>query len=385
MLYFDNQAIARPSEAVLRKMVPYLREKWGNPTRYHQMGQELLPDIQEAYQSLYKLVGASSKNPFIFTSSGAEGVSQVILSAYFDITRKSGKNHFVTANTDEAPSILAMSRLQEAGCLFQMIPTNTQGQVTVQALTELLSPRTALVSLSWANGLTGVIQPVEEIAQLCRERGILFHVDATHVLGKGEYTLEGSGADVLTFNGEQLHAPQGTGGLFLREGISLSPLICGGEEQGGMRGGSWNVPGLIGLAQAAEEALSFRDHLCMETGRLRNALEERLCEAIPEVNILFQNEQRLPHITALAFPGITSEALLYVLNRKGLYAHLGGGNFQKMVHLLKACGVEERRALSAVSFALSRETTEEEIDRAVRLITATAIEMRKLSEHIINI
>ncbi len=156
--------------------------------------------IREAYLSLYAFCGASKEDHLIFTSSGAEAVNHVIWATYVDVTRKTGKNQFLCSNLDEAPTIMAMSRLQECGCLFHMVPSTPYGYVTAKEVAEKITPRTALLSLSWANGLTGVIQPVAEIAELCHERGILFHVDATHVLGKGDFTIEESGADFLTFN-----------------------------------------------------------------------------------------------------------------------------------------------------------------------------------------
>ena len=189
----------------------------------HQLGGRLLPlqerALREAFLMLYAFAGAKKEDHFIFTSSGAEAVNHAVFAAYLDITRKTGKNHFLCSILDEAPTIMSMNRLNELGCVFQMIPSINEGRVTVKDVAEMITPRTALLSISWANGLTGVIQPLTEISALCKDRGILFHVDATHTLGKGDFSFQESGADLLTFNGPS----GGMGGLFIRSGIEISP------------------------------------------------------------------------------------------------------------------------------------------------------------------
>ncbi|MCC5831465.1 MAG: aminotransferase class V-fold PLP-dependent enzyme [Chlamydiales bacterium] len=329
-------------------------------------------ELEEAYSTLYNLVGAKKEDHFIFTSSGAEGVNHAVFAAYLDITRKTGKNHFVSGSLDEAPAIMAMSRLSELGCLYEMAPANQQGVITAHSVAETLTPRTAMVSLSWANGLTGVIQPVGEIAQLCRDRGILFHVDATHVLGKGYYTLESSGADLLTFDGLP-----GAGGLFIRDGVEISPFIVGGSEQAHMRAGTVNLPGLTALARSAKEAVRFRDHVCMEIARLRDRFEEIVGKG------LFSEQERLPHISAHIFSGTTSDALLYMLNRRGIEnASFGGNRFQHLMHILQACGIEGPDIQSGLSFSFSRETTEEEIEKIGERTVEITDHLRRLSHEL---
>jgi len=296
-----------------------------------------------------------------------------VFAAYLDITRKTGKNHFVSAAIDEAPTIMAMSRLAEVGCLYEMAPVNKEGIVTAQAVAQTFTPRTAMVSISWANALTGVIQPVAEIAEMCRERGILFHVEATHVLGRGYYTLESSGADLLTFDGGQ-----GTGGLFIREGVELSPFILGGDEQAHMRAGSLNLSGLIELGRSAKEAVSFRDYFCMEVVRLRDRFEQIVGRG------LFADQDRLPHISAHIFSGVTSDALLYLLNRRGVEASSGGNQLQHMMHILKACGIEEPDIHSGLSFTFSRETTEEEVEKTAERTLEIVQQLRSYSDQLME-
>jgi len=378
-IYLDNSMTTRPSMHAVSKMMPFFSDMWGTPSAPHLGGQEILPYITESYKAIYSLLGAREIDDFVFTSSGAEAINQVILSSYFDATVPSGKNQYITSQVDEAPSIMAIGRLEQLGCVGKMVHPDKNGQVTAKILSEAISPRTAMISLSWANGLTGIINPVSDIAKLCQERGILFHLDATHVLGKLYFDLEEVGAHFVSFNGDQLHAPKGTGGLYIKAGTKCSPLILGGIEQGGLRAGSYNVPGLIALGHAAKEAVESRDLLCAEVARLRDKLEMSIVANYPEAVPFYSDQERLPHCTTIAFPGITNEALLYALNRKGLYASIGGGSFQQLGLILAGAGVSEILAHTAISFSLSRETQEEEIVKAVDIIVDAAKRLRRIS------
>jgi cysteine desulfurase len=382
LIYLDNSSTARPSEKAVSAMMPYWTMHWGIPTTPHQKGQELYPSLAEFYKALYAFIGAKEGDQVILTSGSAEAVNHVISSVYRDVTLSTGKNQFLTSKIDEASAIMAISHLEPFGCVGKTIEVNSQGIVTLQAVADCLSPRTALVSLSWANGLTGVVQPIAEIAQLCRERGVRLHVEATHVMGKLFYELEEISPDYLTFNADQLHGPKGTGILYIKQGIRCSPFLFGSADQGGMRAGGLNMPGLAGLAAAAQEALDSRDLLCTETARLRNQLEQGILKGFPQAKICFKEQERLPHCTTLLFPGIANESLLFMLNRRGVCASIGGGNFQQLGLMLSFSGIEENLAHSAVSFSLSRYTTEEEIDRAIAIIVESAQMLARLSEMI---
>lgn len=378
-IYLDNSATTRPSEKTISKMLPFFVEKWGIPSSPHQMGQELYPALESALRSIYTLMDAKETAGFVFTSSGAEAVNHVFQSVYHDVTRLTGKNQFVTGSNEEAPALMAIGRLEEWTCVGKMAKVNKSGKIEASAIEDLLTPRTALVSISWANGLTGVINPIADISTICQERGVLLHVDATHILGKLFFQLDDIGPSFMTFNGDNLHAPKGTGGLYTKEGVKCSSFILGGMDQGGKRAGSVNVPAFIGLGEAAREALDARDLLCTETARLRNLFESEISARIKDTTIFFHDQERLPNVSAIAFSGIANEALLYALNRKGVYASIGGGNFQQIGLLLTASGVEESLAHSALSFSLSRETTEDDVMRAVDIICECVNKLRKMS------
>ncbi len=381
-IHLDHNTTTRPSAAAVLGMQPFFRDMWGCPTASHKPSQDLLTHMEKSYRSIYALLGAKPDDQFVFTSSGAEAVNHVINSVYRDVTTQSGKNHFITSNIDEAPTIMAIGQLENLGCSGKMAEVNKDGVVTAHAIADAITPRTALVSLSWANGLTGVVNEVEDIAALCKHRGILFHLDATHVLGKLYFDLDEINADFISFNGNQLHAPQGCGGLYIHHDKSLSPLIAGSNEQAGFRGGDINIPALIGLGIAAQEAIENRDYVCTETARLRDKLEQGLIKAVPGTKILFTQSERLPNTTTLLFEGVVNEALLYKLNRLGIHASQGGCQFQKIAVALKASGIKEPANHTAISFALSKESSEEEIDDAIGLISITAKQLQTLSTQI---
>jgi cysteine desulfurase len=336
--------------------------------------------LREAYLMLYAFVGAKKEDHFIFTSSGAEAINHAVFAAYVDVTRKTGKNHFLCSALDEAPAIMAMGRLQEMGCVFQMVPPCPQGYVTLRSVIEMLTPRTAMLSLSAANGLTGVVQPLSEISALCQDRGILFHVDATHILGKSSFSFHDSGADLMSFNGPS----PGMGALLVRAGFEVSPFILGGKEQGQMRGGALNVTFLLEFAKWAKEERSRSDYYGLEIARLRQLFEEKICLGIPGTKVLFQEEMRAPHITSLSFPGIESESLCFALTQKGLHATFGGNTLQHLVHILKACSVPAPECHSGVSFAFAPTLTEEDVEIGAQRVIEIAKHLQKYSRDLMN-
>lgn len=337
--------------------------------------------IQETHLALYSLVGASKHDHLIFTSSGAEAVNHTIFSAYLDITRSSGKNHFLCLNTDEMPTLMSFKRLEDLGACFQMIPVNSQGIVTQKTVAEMLTPRTCLLSVSAANGLTGVIQPLFELADLCHERGVLFHVDATHILGKIPFDFQSVGIDVLTFQSEY----PGTGGLFIKEGREMSAWILGGNEQTKMRAGRMSPSCLIECGKYAQKSAHQRDHYCIEIARLKTLFEERISECIPDITVVCDEIERVPHITALIFPGVTSQALACLLNQKGVHTTFGENQFQHISHLLKAYGIAAPNHHCGLSFAFSHQTTEQDIEKGAQTVIDTVLFLQKCSQHILTL
>ncbi len=346
------------------------------------MGQELMAALDSRYQALYDLVGASTEDTCIFTSSGAEAVNQALWSVFLQSAKKEGKCHFITSPLEDSPTLQMMHRLEDFGCFVKMAPVLPSGHIDVQALSSLISPRTALVSITMADGLTGVLQPIEEIVQLCREKGILLHVDASYAIGKLSLSFSDLGVDYLTFSGDRMHALKSCGALFVKAGKPLSPLILGGSEQAGLRGGAFDIPSFMGLAAAAGQSALFLDRMSLETARLRDFFEYELLKRLPKAVSLFADQLRLPNVSVLSFPRAHAEALLYLLNKKSLYASLGGSFSQPLSYLLQLMNIDACLAEASISFSLSRYTTEEEIFRAVDLIVEAVSHLHTLSKEL---
>ena len=380
----DNHHVTKPNAQAIKAMEIYYSELWGVPSVPHGMGQELLAGMEAAYKAIYKFLGAQDEDHFVFTSCGAEAVNHVIFSTFKDISAITGKNHFVTSRIDESPSVMAIGQLDSLGAVSSMAQVNDGGFVTKDAIADAITPRTALVSLSWANALTGVIQPVEDIAAFCKERGILLHLDASHTLGKTHLDAKTAGADFITFDGQGIHAPLGTGGLWAEKDQDPSPLIAGGSMQSPLRGGHPNIPGLIAMGHCAQAAMENVDFINTETARLRNKLEEGIIGKVRGAYPCFANSARLPNCTSIVFPGIGNDALLYSLNKKGILASFGGNPSQTIANVLSASGMDPLHAQCAVSFSLSHENSEDEIDEALETIIATATNLQNLSEKVFH-
>ena len=373
-VYLDHHTATRPFPRAIEAWLPFMREHWGSTTAPHQMGQELFGPLNERTESILESLGANSGDRFSFFSSSFDAISHLYLSHYFESICNTGKNHILTTNTEEAPVLMSLKRLEDLHCHGKMLSVNAQGQLTKEALEEGLKTRTTLVSISWANGLTGVIHPIADLAAVCKAKDVRLHVDASYAIGKFYFRFEDLDVDYLTFEGSLLHAPKGTAGLLVKGGSSLSaPLST-------MMGVS--VGGIAALSQALEEGSQLFDHVCLETARLRDKLEKGIQKGIEDAHVFFQKVERLPNCTAIAFPGVASDALLFLLHRKGVYASLGGGHSQKLSHILLASGIEETLAHCGLSFSLSFDTKEEEIDYAIKTIIECVHKLKAMSSQI---
>ncbi len=370
-VYLDSGTLARPSAHLLNQMIPFLKRHWQSVTAPYLDGKEPFTSINKSLENLRTFLGAGKRDLLHFCPSGGHAISHVYQSVYADHIAQNGKNHILTTDLEEAPIHLLGEQFEKLGVYQKKIPLNEKGQVTRENLEKALTPKTGLVSLSWANALTGVIHPIWELAELCKEKEILFHVDASAVLGKLYFKFEELPIDYLTFEGTMVHGPKGSGALFVKGGVDFTTSV-----PEGMEGADLNLAPLIGLGIAIEELDASFDHLCMETARLRDHLEEEILRTIPEAKVHFKEAERLPNTTVISFPGITSELLAFHLKERGVFASFGGGRHQKLEHLLAACNIDGKCALS---FTLSRDTTEEEINRALGHIVDAAQKCRTFS------
>jgi cysteine desulfurase len=371
-VYLDNHTTTRPFKEAVDKMVACYRTQWGSLASPHQMGQDLYEETTLSLKKIYASLGALETDSFFLTSGLAENSTQIFFSHYLESVRETGQNHFLISALEEAPSILSLNRLEGLGCFGKMLAVNSSGHIEADTLKQAIGPKTSLVSLSWASGLTGVIQPLHDLMAVCQEKGVSLHVDVSAALGKLFFRFQDLTCDFISFDGEKIHAPKGIGGIFVKEKIPFYPLISGAPHH--------NTPALFSLKVTIEKLEEQFDLIGIETARLRDKLEKTVQEALPETVIFFKDVERLPHVTALGFPGAHHEALLFLLHRKGVYASMGGGFSQKLSHLLKACGIPEPLASCALSFSLSHETTEADIDYAAGVIISSVRQLRACGE-----
>lgn len=379
-LYFDHEAASFASTEVMTAKQKAEEVYFASPLAPYQLGQEALAALRRPYEDVYHLLGSSNDNTLIICSSGAEAINQVLWSVYINTTREEGKNHFITSQIDEAPTILGLERLANYfACSISQIPIDQNGNITKDALIETMSPKTALLSLSYGNGVLGTYQSLKEIITICKERGVLVHLDVTHALGKLSIDFEEMEVDFLTFHAEQIHGPKGIGALLYKVDAVQSPLVIGGAEQKGKRGGACDIPSIIGLGVAASQAVEYCDYMGTELALLRDRFEEGILEKIPDAKVHFQKTLRLPNISCISFPGLNNDALLYRLSQRGVSASFGGGNFQQISLLLEACGLEKQVARSSLSFSFCRWHTDNDIESLSLILVEEVESLKKMS------
>ncbi len=353
----DHHTTARPCSSAIERMNLYFET----------------PDLFDASREslsrpIFDLVGASSEDTFSFTSSGAEAIGQVLNSVFLSVARKEGKTQFITSFIEDASLLETLKRLEGLGCFVKIAPVDGLGRIDVAKLKELITPRTALISVSMAQGLTGVIQPIEEIASLAKEKGIPLHIEASYAVGKIALFFASLEADYLTFSGEFFHSVSSSGAVFAKKGKNLLPFLFGR---------SLDTPSLAAFSAAAAFASLSLDTMGLEAARLRDLLETEVQEKIPGSHVLFKDSLRLPNTAAISFPRVHADALDYMLRRKGVHTNRGGVHCQHLSSLLSASGLAGDTALS---FSLSRMTIESEVLDMVFILKEAVLELQRLSE-----
>lgn len=376
MYYFDYQTASFPTEGVIDAMKPFIEKRFGSLLAPHDFGQSLSEDIERAKGHLRTLINAGEDDQILATASGAEAICRVITGVYQNESRLLGKNHYLVGQNEGASSILSIENLDEFNCVHELVPLGKRGFVEIDQVTERIGPRTALLSLSMVSGITGLIQPLDEICRLCRKEGVLVHIDVTHALVSQKVDVQKLDVDFLTFHGEQIHGPKGVGALFIRRGLSLPPLIVTGQINSCF---SLINPGaIIGLGQAALETLNRLNQINTQVALMRFHFEKFMKSKAKNIEIQLNDLDRAPNHSVITFSGVHSEAMAYRLNRKGIFATFGGGLFQQIHFLLQAIGIDSIKAQSSLGFTFSHLTTRSCIDEGAALVVETHKELVQL-------
>ncbi len=365
LIYFDYAATTPLDSEVLEKMLPYYKENYGNADSLHAFGRKAQTAVDFARDKVAELIGAKPSEIY-FTSGGTESDNWAVLGGAY-ACKKRGKTHILASKIEHHAVLSAMERLEKDGFEVEYIPVNEGGRVEINEVEKRLKENTGLVAVMKANNETGAIQPVEKIAKLCKERGVLFFSDCVQYVPHRKLDVNALGADMVAISAHKFHGPKGCGALYIRKGVGIEKLVAGGEQERGMRGGTLNVPAVVGLAHALE--LSYKNNEEREeriTALRKKFLNKVLSLDGVSLNGSFEeNEEYLPSVFNLRFDGVENTSFLYNMDLNGVAVASGSACASaslKPSHVLTAMGLSEEQAKSSIRFSIGKDTTEEEIE-----------------------
>ncbi|MEW5725900.1 MAG: cysteine desulfurase NifS [Thermodesulfobacteriota bacterium] len=378
VVYLDNNATTRTAPEVLEVMTPYFGELYGNPSSMHFFGGQVEAEVRKAREKLGALLGAEP-DEIIYTSCGTESDNTAVFAA---LRSQPEKRHVITTRVEHPAINNLANHLRQQGYRVTEVGVDRDGRLNLDHLGDAISDQTAIISVMWANNETGTVFPVEEIAELAKSRGVVFHTDAVQAVGKVPINLSRSKIDMLSLSGHKLHAPKGIGALYVRRGTKFKPYIIGGHQEKGRRGGTENVPYIIGLGRAAELALAHLEEENTRIKALRDKLETALLGKIPNSMVNGDRVNRLPNTLNISFEYVEGEAILIHLSNLGICASSGSactsGSLEPS-HVLRAMGVPFTAAHGSIRFSLSLYNTAEEIDYVIQHMPGVIEKLRRLS------
>src|SRR6476660_1411949 len=375
-VYLDNNATTPVLPEVFEAMRPYYLEQFGNASSIHHYGQHARAAVERARASVAALVNARPAE-IVFTSGGTEADNLGI----FGLVQRG--DHVITSTIEHSAVMNSCKRLEQMGCEVTFVPVNSRGEIDPGDVRAALRPNTRLISIMMANNETGVIQPVEEIGRIAQEADVFFHTDAVQAAGKVVIDAQKIACDTLTISGHKIHAAQGTGALFVRKGTLIQPQIYGGSHERQRRAGTENLPGIVGLGKAAELAkLWLENGGPAEMAAMRDRLQDAVIGALEDAGVNGQGAPRVPNTTNFWFDHIEGEALVIALDLKGLAVSSGAACSSGAIepsHVLLAMGLPHQRARASIRVSLGKQTTQDDIDFAVKVIPETVGRLREIS------
>jgi len=380
VVYLDNNATSMVAPEVLETIRPFFTERYGNPSSMHSFGGGVAREVRKAREHLAALLEAESPQEIVFTSGGTESDSTAIWSALETMPER---REIVTTRV-EHPAVLNLCKYlaRSRGYTIRWLSVDKEGMLDMEEVREKITNQTAIASIMWANNETGVIFPIHEIAEIAYEHGALMHTDAVQAVGKFSLKLRHSKINFLSLSGHKLHAPKGIGALYIKKGTRFSPFVIGGHQESDRRGGTENVPGIVGLGEASRLALENMEDKIQHVKKLRDKLEQGIMGKIPFSHRNGNKEIRLPNTSNIGFEFVEGEAILMRMDDKGICASSGSactsGSLEPS-HVLRAMGVPFTSVHGSIRFSLSRYTTEEEIDYVIRELPEIIIFLRSVS------
>ena len=378
-IYLDNAATTKMSEHAIQAMLPYMNEIFGNPSSLHSAGQQANEALTDARTRIARLLNAEPSE-ITFTSGGSEADNQALVSAA-RLGEKHGKRHIISSAFEHHAVLHTLDKLQKEGFEVTLLDVQEDGLIRLEQVAEAIRPDTCLVSIMYANNEIGTIQPIAEIGTLCHERGILFHTDAVQAVGHLNIDVKVQQIDMLSLSAHKFHGPKGAGVLYSRKNIPLTTLIEGGAQERHKRAGTENIPAIMGMAAAMEDACAHLAENASKIGALRDRLIQGLSE-IPHAVLNGDAEKRLPGNVHFCFEGIEGESLLLFLNDKGICASSGSACTSGSLdpsHVLLAIGRPHEIAHGSLRLSLSEETTEADIDTTIQAVKDVVSRLRSMS------
>jgi cysteine desulfurase len=378
VIYLDNNSSTRIDPEVLEEMMPFLTAQYGNPSGSHRFGARVKEATNLAHERVAALLGCQPSE-VVFTSGGTESDNTALHSA---LQMSPERRHVVTTSVEHNAVLNYCEATVRRGCQATIVPVDEQGHLDLNELERAIRPDTAVVSVMWANNETGVIFPLEKIAQICRAKGVFFHTDAVQTVGKMAIDLTNLPIHFLSLSGHKLHAPKGVGALYVNRKARFQPLLVGGPQEGGRRAGTDNVPSIVGLGKAAELALSRLEEENTRVRALRDRFESTLLAEFEDVMVNGDATARLPNTSNLAFTGVDAQAILLKLDQEGVCCSLGSSCTTGAVepsHVLRAMHFTNERARSSLRFSFGRFNTETELDKVLEVLPRIVRKLRQLS------
>ncbi|MBA3543785.1 MAG: cysteine desulfurase NifS [Chthoniobacterales bacterium] len=378
IIYLDNNSSTRIDPTVLEEMMPFLTTQYGNPSGSHRFGTQVKEATNLAHERVAAMLGCQP-NEIVFTSGGTESDNTALHSA---LQMSPERRHVVTTSVEHNAVLNYCEALVRRGCEATIVPVDEQGHLDLAELERAIRPDTAVVSVMWANNETGVIYPLEQIAEICRSKGVFFHTDAVQVVGKMPINLADLPVHFLSLSGHKLHAPKGVGALYVNRKTRFQPLLVGGPQEGGRRAGTDNVASIVGLGKAAELAMSTLQEEDTRVRALRDRFETTLAAELEDVTINGDPSGRLPNTSNLAFNGVDAQAILIKLDQESVCCSLGSScttGAAQPSHVLRAMQLTNERARSSLRFSFGRFNTEPELDKVLEILPRIVRQLRTLS------
>ena len=378
-VYADNAATTQMSRAAIDAMLPYMETIYGNPSSLHSVGQQAAEALQNARERIAACLNASPREIY-FTSGGSEADNQAILSAARLGARK-GKKHIISAAFEHHAVLHTLKKLEKEGFEIELLPVGAIGTITAQQVKSALRADTCLVTVMYANNEIGSILPIAEIGEVCREAGVLFHTDAVQAAGHVPIDVQAQHIDMLSLSAHKFHGPKGIGVLYARQGVPLTSLIEGGAQERGKRAGTENLPAIMGMAAALEDACAHIDENVRKVSALRDRLISGLSK-IPHSALNGDPVNRLPGNVSFCFEGIEGESLLLLLDAKGICASSGSACTSGSLdpsHVLLAIGRPHEVAHGSLRLSLCEWNTDEDVDRVLAAVPEVVAYLREMS------